>query len=127
MPNRNFGNTNEIKKIYAAIVVLAVVIVLGYSLFEGRLLLAGPELAILSPRDGSATSTSGVVIEGTARNISFLTINDQPAYTDQSGHFSETLSPPAGYTVFTVAAVDRFGRRASISTHFTVLDYCPVS
>src|SRR3989344_2284912 len=98
-----------------ALIIIAVVLVLGYGLFEARKLLEGPEITITSPRDGTATSSGLVTIEGTAQNISFLTINDAPAYTDQSGRFVETLSPPAGYTVFTVAAVDRFGRRASKS------------
>jgi len=110
-----------------ALIALAVVLVLGYGLFEARKLLEGPEITITSPRDGSATSTDLVTIEGTALNISFLTINDAPAYTDASGYFTETLSPPAGYTVFTVAAVDRFGRRASKSVSFTIVNYCPVS
>ena len=109
-----------------ALIILAVVLVLGYGLFEARKLIAGPEITITSPKDGTATSSVLVTIEGTAQNISFLTINDAPAYTDQSGHFVETLSPPAGYTVFTVAAVDRFGRRASKSVAFNIVNYCPV-
>ncbi|MEK7109548.1 MAG: hypothetical protein AAB919_03940 [Patescibacteria group bacterium] len=109
------------------VIALAVLLVLGYGLFEARKLLEGPEITITSPKDGTATSSALVTIEGTARNISFLTINDAPAYTDASGHFVETLSPPAGYTVFTVAAVDRFGRRASKSVAFNIVNYCPLS
>jgi hypothetical protein len=109
------------------VIALAVVAVLSYGLFEARKLLEGPEITITSPRNGSATSSPLVTIEGTAQNISFLTINDAPAYTDSSGKFVETLSPPAGYTVFTVAAVDRFGRRARKSVAFTVVNYCPIT
>ncbi|MDO8517675.1 MAG: hypothetical protein Q7S26_00065 [bacterium] len=98
----------------------------GYGLFESRKLLEGPRITITSPVDGSATSSAVVVVEGEAQNISFLTINDKPAFTDESGHFSETLSPPSGYTVVTVASIDRFGRRASKSVAINVLDYCPV-
>ena len=107
-------------------VVLAVIVLVGYGLFEARKLLAGPQLVILSPQAGTATSSELVTISGTAENISFLTINDAPAYTDEAGHFAETFSPPPGYTVVTVAATDRFGRRAHTSVAFTVLNYCPV-
>ncbi len=110
-----------------ALIAVAIVLLLGYGLFEARKLIAGPEITITSPKDGSATSSPLVTIEGTAQNISFLTINDAPAYTDAAGHFTLTLSPPAGYTIFTVAAVDRFGRRASKSVAFTIVDYCPVN
>jgi len=109
------------------LIALAVVLVLGYGLFEARRLIQGPEITITSPRDGTATSSDMVTIEGTAQNISFLTINDAPAYTDASGYFTETLSPPAGYTVFTVAAVDRFGRRASKSVSINIVNYCPIN
>lgn len=109
------------------LVILAVLAVVGYGAFEARRLIAGPEISIFSPRDGSATSTGTVTIEGLAQNISFLTINDAPAFTDESGHFSETLSPPPGYAIFTVAATDRFGRRTKAEVEITVLNYCPVS
>ena len=109
------------------IVGLALVIFVGYGLFEARLLIEGPEITITTPINGSATSSSAVVIAGTAQNISFLTINDAPAFTDESGHFALTLSPPPGYTVFVVAGVDRFGRRASKEVTIDALNFCPVS
>lgn len=108
------------------IIAVAVALILAYGGFEARKLAEGPEITIAAPADGSATSSTLVTIEGTAQNIAFLTIDDAPAYTDPEGHFVETLSPPPGYTVFTVAAVDRFGRRTSKSVTFTVLNYCPV-
>jgi Glucodextranase, domain B len=108
------------------LVAVAVIILVTYGLFEARKLIEGPQLTILSPLNGIATSSETVTIAGTAQNIAFLTIDDAPAQTDESGHFSETFSPPRGYTVVTVAATDRFGRRASTSVAFTTLDYCPV-
>jgi hypothetical protein len=109
------------------LIALAALLVLGYGFFEARKLLEGPQLTIESPRDGSATSSVLVILEGTAENISFLTINDRPGRTDEQGRFVEAFTPPPGYTVFTVAAIDRFGRRASKSVSFTVLNYCPIS
>ena len=109
------------------VIALLALGMLTYALFEGRRLIEGPRITITSPRNGSATSSTGVLIAGEAQNISFLTINDKPAFTDESGHFEELLSPPPGYTVLTVAATDRFGRRALQSVSITILDYCPVS
>ncbi len=97
----------------------------GYGLFEARRIIEGPEIVITSPKNGSATSTTGVVISGNAQNISFLTINDRPYYTDKKGNFTELLSVPPGYTVFTVVAIDRFGRRTSKSASINVVTYCP--
>ena len=104
--------------------ILAVLAILGYGLFEARRLLGGPSITIETPIDGSATSSVAVTISGVAQNISFLTINDAPAFTDEQGRFALRLSPPPGYAIFTVAATDRFGRRASAEVHITVLNYC---
>ncbi|MEI6864092.1 MAG: hypothetical protein WCK46_01835 [Candidatus Adlerbacteria bacterium] len=109
-----------------SITIACVVALLAYGLFEARRLIEGPRIVLVSPRDGSATSSSAVVISGTAENISFLTINDKPAFTDEEGHFTLTLSPPAGYTVFTARGVDRFGRRTSRVVSINVLNYCPL-
>ena len=106
------------------LILFVVLVVLSYGLFEGRKLLEGPDITIESPADGSATSTTAVTVVGTAQNIAFLTINDTPSYTDDAGKFVYRFSPPAGYTVVTVAAVDRFGRRASKSISFNVVTYC---
>ena len=109
------------------LVVLVVLVVVLYGLFEARKLLEGPEITIESPADGSATSTSAVTVVGTAQNIAFLTINDAPSYTDETGRFVYRFSPPAGYAIVTVAATDRFGRRASKSVSINLVNYCPVS
>lgn len=106
---------------------LVILLILGYGLFEARRLIEGPTISIDSPAPGSATSSVAVTVTGKAQNISFLTINDAPAYTDESGKFVYRFTPPAGYTVVTIAATDRFGRKASRSVEFSVLRYCPVS
>src|SRR5581483_10769257 len=110
-----------------AIIAAAVLVLLGYGAFEARRIVEGPQIVIDSPRDGEATSSDLVTIAGTAQNIAFLTINDAPSYTDESGKFVYRLSPPRGYTVLTVAAVDLFGRRASKSVTITIVTYCPAS
>ena len=109
------------------LIALVVIVVLSYSVFEVRKLIAGPRITIESPISGEATSTDVVLVKGMAENVDFLTINDSPAYTDENGHFAYRYSPPPGYTVVVVAASDRFGRRTSKSVSITILNYCPVS
>lgn len=107
--------------------ILAAIVLIGYGAFEARRLIIGPQVTILSPQSGSATSSTQVIISGIAENISFLTINDNPAFTDEQGHFFEVVSPPVGYAIFTVQATDRFGRRAMARVAISVLNYCPIS
>ena len=112
------------KKLFWA---LGILVLLGYGTFEARRLIGGPSIVIETPVNGSAVSSEIVTIAGVARNISFLTINDAPAFTDERGRFVTQLSPPPGYAIFTVAATDRFGRQAQAEVRITVLNYCPVS
>lgn len=109
------------------LVILVAILILGYGGFEARRLIAGPEITILSPINGTATSSQSVIVSGIAKNISFLTINDNPAFTDEAGHFFEVVSSPPGYAIFTVAARDRFGRKTSAEVRVSVLNYCPVT
>jgi hypothetical protein len=111
----------------ALLIALVLTALLLYGLFEARRLLQGPQLSITSPQDGSAITEKFVIIEGMAQNIAFLTINDAPAFTDEAGNFRKLLSMPPGYTVVSVAATDRFGRRAKSSVSITMLNFCPLS
>lgn len=109
-----------------AVVLVMCVLLVGYGLFQARRIIQGPTIEITSPKNGSATSTTLLTVSGTAHNIAFLTVNDAPAFTDTSGRFAVTLSPAEGYTIITVAALDRFGRRAQERVSITTLNYCPV-
>ena len=106
-------------------IALLCVLIIGYGVFEARRLVAGPQITVSAPQDGGRVASTTVTISGVAQNIAFLTINYAPAFTDAHGNFSVTLVPPPGYSVFTVAASDRFGRRTSKSVAFTTLTYCP--
>ena len=103
----------------------AVIILIGYGLFEARRLIEGPLVSIESPRDGSAIAGPIIHITGTASNAAFLTINSAQAFVDENNRFDEALSPPPGYTVFTAQAKDRFGKITTKSVHFTIINYCP--
>ncbi len=106
------------------LIIAGLLIVVGYGLFEARRIIAGPQLTIVSPLNGSATSSPLVTVVGRVKNISFLTINDHTASADEQGQFVYRYSPPPGYTALTVAATDRFGRRVEERVTFTLLNYC---
>jgi len=108
----------------AALVGLGVV---GYGFFEARRLVQGPRITILTPTDGSATSSPAITIAGLAENVSFLSINDRPILTDEAGYFSERMALPPGRAIFFINGKDRFGRSTSHTVHITIVTYCPVS
>lgn len=92
--------------------VLAIAIVLGYAAFAATDFVRGPTIEVASPSDGSVSASRVVEISGTAKNLSFLTLNGDKIYTDESGAFSERILLSDGYNVMTLEAQDRFGRTA---------------
>ncbi len=109
------------------IALLGVAVALSYGLFEGRKLIEGPQISIISPRDGQAVGGPLISVKGTAENVAFLSVNGKQAYADADGNFVESFSMPVGYTVIAVNATDRFGRKTAEVLHLTVVNFCPIT
>lgn len=92
--------------------VIAVLVLGGlwYAVWQGRLLIAGPEVSVTeAPR--TVQSDRIVFIEGTALNATALFLNGRPIMIDQNGSFSEGVVLENGYSVISLDARDRYGRR----------------
>lgn len=87
----------------------------AYGAVEARPLLVGPTLTLESPTEGASYKDGVVVIEGRATRATTLTLNGAPVSSDQEGRFSTALAFPAGGSILTLRATDRFGRRASLT------------
>lgn len=95
---------------------LAVVIFLSlglYAYLQSREFLQGPVLNIQTPENGALATTSFSALQGTARNVSFLTLNGSQIFTDEQGRFREPLLLSEGYTIMLLEARDRFGHTAT--------------
>jgi len=79
-----------------------------YVLFQARLLIAGPQISIVSQESVHADRL--ITLEGQAKNIVRITLNGRQIYTDKYGNFKEALVLENGYTVATLQAEDRYGR-----------------
>ncbi len=85
-------------------------IILGYSLFEARNLIAGPMVVIDEPLSGTAFTASLIDLKGSAKNIVDISLNDRKIFVDGEGRFREQLLLFYGYNILTITAHDRFGR-----------------
>ena len=98
-------------KLIVSVSIIAIVTIglaiYGYS--QSREYLRGPVIMIDEPINGSSSTTSLVSLRGSARNISFLTLNGRQIFTDEQGRFSESLLLQNGYSIMTLEAKDRFG------------------
>lgn len=101
-------------------IAAAAAAVVGYILFQARYLLGGPALALeAEPEPVQASST--VVISGTARNIASLTLNGRQIYTTETGFFKELVVLETGYTIMTLEASDRYGKKSRLERTFVHL------
>jgi hypothetical protein len=99
----------DIKPKYALLILLFLLLT-SYSLFQARFLILGPQIWINYPEDGATVENSLVTIEGDARNVAWISLNDHQIFTDESGKWSEKLIVSQGLSIMTVKARDRFGR-----------------
>ncbi len=107
----------QIIRFFSAIIVL---LILGYSLFEARKIIEGPQLTINSPSDGATIHGGIVIISGTVQNAAYLSVNDVTVLADAQGNFSTKLTPPPGYEIFKVTVEDRFKRSHTELLHLVV-------
>lgn len=101
-------------------ILIILVLVLGYALFEARRYIEGPIIHIDTPKSGQSLTGPAVHVTGYGRNLSYLYINGAQAYLNEKGELSYTYTPPVGYTVLTAKAQDRFGRSRTVYISFNV-------
>lgn len=95
-----------------SLVGIAFAALLAYAYLQGRDFIEGPQLTIISPKNGQTIASTSplVALRGTAAHIAFLTVDGLQIYTDEKGSFSRALLLPTGYSIITVKAQDKFGR-----------------
>lgn len=103
-----------------AISFLALILVF-YILFQSRNFLMGPRLAFLSPLDGETLNGPIIEVAGTAKNVSFLSLNDKQIFINDDGEFRERLLPSPGLVILTLKGKDRFGREKKLQEKIIVL------
>lgn len=103
-----------IRGLFIAIIICGFV---GYVIWQSRLLLGGPEL-FLTKEPPTEVDYPTITLEGQARNIVSIAINDRPIMTDERGYFNEDIVLPLGYTILSIEAKDRYGRQSKIIRPF---------
>ena len=99
------------KKLKIAVVLLILIFVISYAVFNSRIFIAGPQIHIESPQNGALISDSPLIhIKGNVENIAYLRLNGREIYTDESGVFEEALLLSNGYNIIQLVAKDRFDR-----------------
>lgn len=86
------------------------VLILGYSGFQARKIVEGPELTITSPIITNVMTDPFVEVAGIAKNIKEISLNGRPIYIDEQGNFTEKLVLLSGYNIIELEAKDKFNK-----------------
>lgn len=100
--------------------VVALIIIVGYTLFVATPYLRGPSLTVTSPIQMSTVSTPTVRITGSTERVQYLSVNNLPIPLTPEGTFDVVRAYPSGYTVIVVKARDRFNRERSETITFVI-------
>ncbi len=116
-------NRNAISILKICALSLLVVVIAGYSLFQAQKLLAGPVIQIFTPQNGATYSQTLIEIDGQAKNIAYINLNDKQMFTDKNGNFSEKLLLSPGYNVVKLDAWDKFGKQTEKKLQLVLKEY----
>lgn len=120
----NIGSRISFRSIVAsALIIVLALCILGYIIFQSRLLIQGPVVEITNQLN-PAQNSRFVTLEGRTKNITHLALNGRQIYTDEYGYFREELFLENGYNIATISAVDRYGRTTEVVQDFV---YIPIS
>ena len=97
-----------IKGIVFGLVILVVVL---FSIFQSKNLIAGPRIEIISPLNGQTVEESLVKVTGKTKNISEIKLSGKNIFVDENGLFEEKVLLSYGYNVVIIEARDRFNRK----------------
>ena len=98
-----------------SLIIAVLVLIAGYGLVEAWPLIIGPSLSIESPAEGASFPDGIVSVRGKASRVALLTLDGATLLHDEQGEFDTTLTFPSGGSILTFAAVDRFGRRVTMT------------
>lgn len=102
---------------------LLFIVIVSYSIFQAQKLIRGPVIKIISPKTGATFSQSLIEIEGVAKNVAYLNLDDRPIFTDKNGYFREKFLLSPGYNVIKIDGKDKFKKSTQKTLEIILKEY----
>lgn len=90
------------------IIVAVVLLLLGYAIFNTRLLISGPKIILEDLYNGMTVENDLIEIRGVAEGISYLSLNGRQIYVDQNHNFKEKVLLTDKINYIEIFAKDKF-------------------
>jgi len=88
--------------------IILVCILVAYGIFNARNLIIGPTIEIFRSDQNVETSENLFTVNGRAKNIAYISVNEKPIFVDTEGLFEEKLLLSPGSNIIEIKARDRF-------------------
>ncbi len=122
-PISNGMNRNAISVLKTSSLSILFLIIIAYALFQGSKIIIGPTIKIYSPTNGATFNQSLIEIEGVAKNISYINLDDRPIFTDKNGYFKEKFLLSPGYNIIKLDAMDKFKNKTEKILEVVLKEY----
>lgn len=93
-----------------AVLAVFVCVIIGYAVFQTRGIIAGPQIIVDTPENGSTATSSLLTLSGRIERSKSAFIDDRPIFVDLEGRFFERLLLQKGYNIIDIKATDAQGR-----------------
>ena len=102
------------KKILLTTIGIGLFVVIGiYTVMKMKDVIWGVQVTIRGVIDGETVTEPKITLEGNARNIEVLTINDRVVGVSEDGEFRDSLILSPGYNIVSIKGDDKFGKHIS--------------
>ena len=108
------------RRIEIALIIIALLGVAGYFIYEARYLSAKPALEIFYPPDNEQISVKIITIDGRAGSEAKVFINHEEVFVSPGGAFKETIDLQKGLNMITIQAVNKKGRTTDVERRVLV-------
>ncbi len=116
-------NRNGKSILRIGIISLLGLVILSYTIFQAQKIIRGPIITVYAPENGATYSQALIEINGRARNVAFIKLDDRPIYTDKDGYFSEKLLLSPGYNIIKVSGEDKFKKSTEKKLEIILKEY----
>jgi len=90
------------------VIIISILLLVSYGIFNARNLIMGPVVDIFSPAKDMETEDNVIDVRGQVKNVAFLSLNEKPIFVDKEGLFDEKLLLSPGSNIIEIKARDRF-------------------
>lgn len=106
------------KKILLTTCGVGLFVVIGvYTVLKMHDIIWGVDVIVNGVIDGSTVTEPKITLEGNAKNIEILTINDRIVGVGEDGGFRDSLLLSPGYNIVSIKGDDKFGKHIHHEYH----------